>query len=168
MARKADRYALLAIPLKAVDGRVIHLVLFGFADGKTLGDLTRSVVFLCDDELHDEAPLLFGRAHPSGRRLTPLSRRRHHPVDSFQSTATYHNYAGDTNSDTHSNEKSHVKKCDTEVLSVSHRAEFAMGLQPLAWALQLIRRHPRLRRHRRRRRSSNDFRTGPSCHRARR
>ena len=48
---KADRHALLALPLKTVDGGVVHLVLFGLARGQTLGDLTRGVVFLSDDEL---------------------------------------------------------------------------------------------------------------------
>ena len=48
---KADRHALLALPLKTVDGGVVHLVLFGLARGQTLGNLTRGVVFLGDDEL---------------------------------------------------------------------------------------------------------------------
>ena len=48
---KTDRHALLALPLKTVDGGVVHLVLFGFTRGQTLGDLTRGVVFLGDDEL---------------------------------------------------------------------------------------------------------------------
>ena len=48
---QADGHALLALPLKTVDGGVVHLILFGFARGQTLGDLTRSVVFLGDDEL---------------------------------------------------------------------------------------------------------------------
>ena len=48
---KADRHALLALPLKTVDSGVVHLVLFGLARGQTLGDLTRGVVFLSDDEL---------------------------------------------------------------------------------------------------------------------
>ena len=48
---QADRHALLALPLKTVDGGIVHLILFGFTRGQTLGDLTRSVVFLGDDEL---------------------------------------------------------------------------------------------------------------------
>ena len=48
---QADGHALLALPLKTVDGGVVHLVLFGFTRGQTLGNLTRGVVFLCDDEL---------------------------------------------------------------------------------------------------------------------
>ena len=48
---QADGHALLALPLKTVDGGVVHLILFGFTRGQTLGDLTRGVVFLGDDEL---------------------------------------------------------------------------------------------------------------------
>ena len=51
MTGKADGHALLALPLKTVDSGVVHLVLFGLARGQTLGDLTRGVVFLGDDEL---------------------------------------------------------------------------------------------------------------------
>ena len=48
---KTDRHALLALPLKTVDGGVVHLVLFRLTRGQPLGDLTRGVVFLGDDEL---------------------------------------------------------------------------------------------------------------------